>query len=164
MLNLSKRKYFLSWMKAWWIFYFTKFVQSKVVECIFHWSEFIELFWCQIFLSGKAGQGVLNMDPMVGIDGVRPTNTCIPPSFPIMCRCSSNSCGALPPQKYCCKYRMNYQNSETWLSYKKQKSEKTFDKLIFGNNEPAKCRIWHFHLSCQLGICFFIHKIKSFPK
>ncbi len=28
------------------------------------------------------GQGVLNKDPTIWLDGARPANTCIPPSFP----------------------------------------------------------------------------------
>ncbi len=35
-----------------------------------------------IFPPGKADQGVPNKDPTVWLDGARPANTCIPPSFP----------------------------------------------------------------------------------
>jgi hypothetical protein len=42
----------------------------------------IKLYFCQIFLSGFAGKGVLNKDPTIWLDGARPVNTCIPPFFP----------------------------------------------------------------------------------
>jgi hypothetical protein len=33
------------------------------------------------FLAGIASQGVTDNDPTVWLDGARPANTCIPPSF-----------------------------------------------------------------------------------
>jgi hypothetical protein len=50
-----------------------------------------------------------------------------------------------PPQKYACKYK----NSKIWIkplfSIKtKQKSNKEFDKLTFGNSEFIECEICHF--------------------
>ncbi len=58
-----------------------KCVRSKVVDCIFpwkwiHWNNFL---WN--FSSWLCRLGVLNKDPTVCIDGVRPANTCIPPFF-----------------------------------------------------------------------------------
>jgi hypothetical protein len=39
------------------------------------------LLFANFFLAGFANQGVLNMHPTVWLDGARPANTCIPPSY-----------------------------------------------------------------------------------
>jgi len=46
-----------------------------------------------IFPAGSASQGALNEDYSVGLDGARPANTCIPPSFPPL-----QSCGVPTPK------------------------------------------------------------------
>jgi hypothetical protein len=73
----------------------------------FHKSEFAKLTFHQFFLSGFANEGVINKDPNVQLDGARPANTCIPPSF---LGKPYRSCSVYPPQKYVCKYKKNCQN------------------------------------------------------
>ncbi len=62
-----------------------------------------EKYVCKFLKSVKhyrAGQGVLNKDPIVRLDGARPVNTFIPPSFPE----SPYSCTSTHKQKYVCEY------------------------------------------------------------
>jgi len=94
----------------WWkllfvIFHWSKFIRLtfywKIVKlthadsyltkvfgyfCTCKWHIHFQLknyyyFWGLLFLVGFAGQGVLNKNHTVWIDGARPANTCIPPSF-----------------------------------------------------------------------------------
>ncbi len=44
--------------------------------------KFYKILFGYIIIVVKAGQGFLNKDPIVWLDGARPANTCIPPSFP----------------------------------------------------------------------------------
>ncbi len=83
------------------IFYFAKCSQSKVVVCIFHWSEFTELTLCQIVWAGLANQGVLNKDPTVCMMKLDlPTPVSHSPSHEMHLQ----SLMAYPPQKSICKY------------------------------------------------------------
>jgi hypothetical protein len=42
--------------------------------------KFLKILFGYIIIVVKAGQGFLNKDPIVWLDGARPANTCIPPS------------------------------------------------------------------------------------
>ncbi len=67
--------------KVCWISDFTKCIWSKVVECIFPSKWIHRTHFLSNFLAYFAGQGALKKDLTVGLDGARPANTCIPPSF-----------------------------------------------------------------------------------
>ncbi len=49
-----------------------------------------------MFLAGFVGQGVLNKDPTIWLDGTIPANTCIP--------LSKGTCLGTQPQKYVYEY------------------------------------------------------------
>jgi hypothetical protein len=70
-------------------------MKSLCLQVFKHWFSTI------IFTTGFAGQGVLNMDPTVWLDGVRPANTCIPPSF--WGNASTQLC-RVHTKKYVCDY------------------------------------------------------------
>ncbi len=60
------------------------------------------IYYSAIFGVGFAGQGVLNKDPTVWLNGARPANTSISPSSP---RNAPMQLHVIPPQKYICKYK-----------------------------------------------------------
>jgi hypothetical protein len=46
----------------WWIFDCAKCIQSEQLSAFFHWSQFTELNFCQVYPAGFAGQGIHNKD------------------------------------------------------------------------------------------------------
>ncbi len=54
----------------------SQILRWKICVC-----KFLKKQFSAIFYGSFAGQGFLNKDPTVWLDGARPANTCIPPSF-----------------------------------------------------------------------------------
>jgi hypothetical protein len=55
---------------------------AELANIIFVVEKYILLIYdLATFLAGLASKGVLNKDPTVWLDGARPANTCITPSF-----------------------------------------------------------------------------------
>ncbi len=58
----------------------------KITIIIFWWKKapthILLIYNLVIFTVGSASHVALNENPTVGIEGARPANSCIPPSFP----------------------------------------------------------------------------------
>ncbi len=120
---------------------------QKLPSPFFHRSEFAELTFCQNFLAGFVGLGVLYKEGSYWLDGVRTSNACIPHSL------SGNEqtqlC-SIPTPKSMFATTKKVANVGKIILYKKKKSEKVFGKLTLGNSKFAECEIRHFHLSDKL--------------